>query len=278
MEISDDTWFELQFRGDEALAKYGIPLPSLPSDDVQISFTALCGRTNLKQAFEFYKHVRSISGINKTTKPRIMDFGGGWGRISRFFLRDTDPDHIYIVDTMARAIELLHATNNPCRIIHNQPLPPVPTLTEKFDLIYAYSVFSHLSEEYFRSWTDYLLSVLRPGGYLAFTTRGRFFIEHLAKLHNDKGPHPKMLEEHIRRLREDMPEPDVIRHRYLNGSFQFYPVGGAGELTKDFFGETFIPRGYMEQNFGPLLVDFNDDVPSVDQSVVVLRKPARALA
>ena len=273
MEISDDMWFELQFHADEASEKYGIPLPLLPSDDVQMSFTAHCGRHNLKQAFEFYRYVLSVCNISKARETRIMDFGSGWGRISRFFLRESDPDLIYLVDTMAYAIELLHATDNPCRIIHNQPLPPIINLTEQFGLIYSYSVFSHLSEEYFRRWVDYFMDVLCPGGYLVFTTNGEYFINHLKHLQHDKGPHPKVLEEHIRSLREDMPAPDVIHHRYLNGGFQFYPIGGAAELTKDFFGEAFIPRRYLEQNFGPRLVDFNENVPSVDQSVVVLRKP-----
>ena len=88
MEISDDMWFELQFHADEASEKYGIPLPLLPSDDVQMSFTAHCGRQNLKQAFEFYRYVLSVCNISKARETRIMDFGSGWGRISRIFLRE----------------------------------------------------------------------------------------------------------------------------------------------------------------------------------------------
>ena len=174
---------------------------------------------------------------------------------------------------MAYAIECLRATGNPCRIIQNQPLPPIPELSEKFDLVYSYSVFSHLSEGYFRAWVDYLLGVLRPGGYLAFTTRGQRFINHLEELHKDKSEHTKTLEEHRRRLREEMPTPEEIRRRHLNGLFQFYPIGGARELTSDFFGETFIPKNYIERHFGFLLVQFTEDVPRVDQSVIVLRKP-----
>jgi SAM-dependent methyltransferase len=273
MEISDDEWFELQFNQEGALSKFGIILPKLPSDDVQDGFTAMHGRDNLNQAFEFYRYVCSVSHLAEINKPRMLDFGGGWGRISRFFLKDTDPEHIYIVDTMAFAIDCLHATGNPCRIIHNQPLPPIQGLNEKFDLVYSYSVFSHLSENYFRVWVDYLLGVLRPGGYLAFTTRGHFFINHLEELHKAKTEPPKTLKEHIRRLREEMPTPEEIRRRYLTGLFQFYPIGGAGELTSNFFGETFIPKAYIERHFGSLLVQFTEDVPRVDQSVILLRKP-----
>ena len=90
MEISDDVWFDLQFNQEEGLLKYGIVLPTIPSDDVQDGFTAMHGRDNLSQAFEFYRYVRSVCRLIEIDKPRILDFGGGWGRISRFFLRDTN--------------------------------------------------------------------------------------------------------------------------------------------------------------------------------------------
>jgi hypothetical protein len=43
VNIADDEWFELQFRPEEAFEKCGITLPTLPSDDVQVSFTANVG-------------------------------------------------------------------------------------------------------------------------------------------------------------------------------------------------------------------------------------------
>src|SRR5436305_13071568 len=121
MKINDNEWFELQFSAEEALEKYGIVLPTLPSDDVQVGFTGLCGRDNLEQAFGFYRYVSSVCRINDISGPRILDFGGGWGRVSRFFLRDTKPDCIYIAETRRFAIECLRATGNQCHAIHNQP-------------------------------------------------------------------------------------------------------------------------------------------------------------
>ena len=273
MKIKDDEWFELQFWPEEALKKYGVMLPMLPSDEIQIGFTGLCGRVNLQQAFSFYRYVCSVCQINDIREPRILDFGGGWGRVSRFFLRDTKPECIFIAETREYAIECLRATGDRCHVIHNQPRPPILGLTGLFDLVYAYSVFSHLSEEYLHAWINYLLGVLRPGGYLVFTTRGQCFINHLEHLHRVKNKPNEMLQEHVRRLREELPLPEEVRRRYLNGEFQFYPIGGSGELTTDFFGETFIPIRYIEQNFGSFFVDFNESIPNVDQSVVVLQKP-----
>ncbi len=269
---NDDEWFELQFRPEEALKKYGVMLPTLPSDEVQISFTGLCGRANLQQAFNFYRYICSVCQINDIREPRILDFGGGWGRVSRFFLRDTLPECIFISEVREYAIQCIRATGNRCQVIHNQPRPPILELTGLFDLVYAYSVFSHLSGEYVHAWINYLLGVLRPGGYLVFTTNGQQFIdnlEHLPLETNDPN-----LQELFRRLREDLPLPEEIRRRHLKGEFQFYPLGVGAELTSDFSGETLIPRSYIEKNFISFFVDFNENVPNVDQSVVVFQKPA----
>jgi 2-polyprenyl-3-methyl-5-hydroxy-6-metoxy-1,4-benzoquinol methylase len=273
LQINDAEWYELQFNSERALEKYGIALPQLPSDDVQLGFTGLCGQQNLKQAFSFYRYIVSACQLDRIARPRILDFGGGWGRVSRFFLRETKPEHIYIAETREYAIQCLRDLGDRSNIIHNQPRPPIQGLTEQLDLVFAYSVFSHLSQEYFHAWIDYLLSILRPGGYLIFTTRGQFFINHLEHLHNVRSEAHQMLEEHIRRLREEMPSPEEIRRRYMKGEFQFYPIGGSGELTADFFGETFIPRSYVEQHFDRFFVEFNEHVDHVDQSVVILQNP-----
>jgi Methyltransferase domain len=272
-KIKDDDWFDLQFNPELAVRDYGIALPLLPSDDVQLGFTGLCGRPNLQQAFSFYRHIISACRLDQISEPRILDFGGGWGRVSRFFLRETKPSHIYIAETREWAISCLNDTNSRFQIIHNQPRPPIQNCADKLDLVFAYSVFSHLSQEYFHAWSDYLLGLLRPGGYLVFTTRGQLFINHLQHLHMDKTKPHEVLEEHIRRLREEMPSPGEIRQRYVSGEFQFYPVGGAGELTTDFFGEAFIPRSYIQRHFQQFFVEFNEGVENVDQSVIVLRKP-----
>jgi len=272
LPIDDHTWFELQLKPHEALQTYGISLPALPPDEVQLGFTARAGRANLEQAFSFYQYVRAACTLADIREPRILDFGAGWGRISRFFLRDTKPGHIVVADCMSEAVRWLHATSNPCRIIKNEPRPPIPGISEPLDLVYAFSVFSHLSEEYLQAWIAYFMSCLRPGGHVVFTTRGLQFIDYLEQLQAEAGASPEAVRDHLTRLREQLPPAREVRRRYLNGEFQFYPIGGAGELTSDFFGEALIPRRYLEREYGSTMIDFTDHVPHVDQSVVVLQK------
>ena len=83
--IPDGIWYELQFKPLNALKYCGIQVPGLPPDDVQIRFTGRTGQDNLKQAFSFYQYICSARQLNKINSPKILDFGGGWGRIARFF-------------------------------------------------------------------------------------------------------------------------------------------------------------------------------------------------
>ena len=50
--------------------------------------------------------------------------------------------------------------------------PPLAFASGTFDLVYAFSVFTHLPEPLQRPWLEDLTRVLRPGGRLLFTTQG----------------------------------------------------------------------------------------------------------
>jgi hypothetical protein len=261
--IPDDTWYDLQFEPATTRKYYGVPLPDLPPDDVQLRFTGRTTADNLKQAFSFYLYIRSACPRSNTSSAKVLDFGGGWGRIARCFLRDLPPQQVFIADCLSDSLHWLRATKNPCVIIQNDPLPPIAGLGTDFDLIYAFSVFSHLSEEYANAWINYLMSCLHPGGSLVITTRGHQFIEALKGMHRDGADNY---------LTQKLPRPQEIEARYAKGEFQFYPTGGGGELASGFYGETFIPRTCFEKKYGAQLVRFTEEAKDVDQAVVVLQR------
>lgn len=262
-KLSDDAWFDLQFDPDAARAQYGLALPSFPPDDVQLRFTGLTDRDNLLQARSFYEYAVARSQLRQEENPRILDFGGGWGRVARFFLRDAPARRITVADCLSDSIHWLHETGNPCDIRKNNVLPPIRGIGRGFHLIYAYSVFSHLSPEATRAWLDYLIGLLRPDGWLVITSMARAFLDHLA------GPGRDALTSEYAGL---LPAPEVMRARYEQGEIQFYPTGGGGELSASFYGISFLPRRYFAENYGSILVDFTEDVPRVNQAVVALRK------
>jgi SAM-dependent methyltransferase len=54
--------------------------------------------------------------------------------------------------------------------------PPLPFADESFGFVYAFSVFTHLSEELQVAWIDESRRVLRPGGYLLISTLGEYYV------------------------------------------------------------------------------------------------------
>ena len=72
-----------------------------------------------------------------------------------------------------------------------------------------------------------------------------------------------------------LPSPEIIREEYEKGVFQFYSAAGGGELTEDFYGETWIPREWLEERYislGFSACDFYTEFKTIDQCVFVLTK------
>lgn len=98
---------------------------------------------------------------------RILDFGSGYGRLSRFLPFAFPGSQITVSEVKPKALRFqreyfgfetfLHAESP-----HTVKLPPS-------DLIIAISVFSHLPEAFTRDWLDHLMKCLAPGGRLFLT-------------------------------------------------------------------------------------------------------------
>jgi SAM-dependent methyltransferase len=54
--------------------------------------------------------------------------------------------------------------------------PPLPYADESFDLAYALSVFTHLTEDAQHAWVHELSRTLKPGGYLVISTLGEHYL------------------------------------------------------------------------------------------------------
>ena len=107
----------------------------------------------------------------------VLDFGCGCGRVTRYW--DDFDGEVAGSDLDGGAIEWCRANLGFARFERNALAPPLAFDRESFDLVYALSVFTHLTEELQLSWRDELLRVLRPGGLLLLTTHGRSYAPRL---------------------------------------------------------------------------------------------------
>ncbi len=107
----------------------------------------------------------------------VLDFGCGCGRVTRWW-SDFD-GAVSGSDVNGKAIEWCREQLAFASFARNALSPPLTFDAESFDLVYALSVFTHLTEELQLGWRDELLRVLRPGGLLLLTTHGRSYVPRL---------------------------------------------------------------------------------------------------
>ena len=110
----------------------------------------------------------------------ILDFGCGCGRVLRWW-KYLERASIYGTDCNHKLIDWCRLNLTFAQFETNDLDPPLSYTDEKFDLIYALSIFTHLPELLQLSWINELWRILRPGRYLLVTTHGGHYIGRLTK-------------------------------------------------------------------------------------------------
>ena len=109
----------------------------------------------------------------------VLDFGCGCGRVTRWW--SDFPGDVAGSDVSGPAIDWCR-TNLPFgRFERNALAPPLVFEDDTFDLVYAPSVFTHLTADLQLAWRDETRRVLRPGGMLLLTTHGRSYVPRLGE-------------------------------------------------------------------------------------------------
>ncbi|MGH9279486.1 MAG: class I SAM-dependent methyltransferase [Acidimicrobiales bacterium] len=271
--VDDRQWLWLNTAGlrrEPALA--GL-LPGMPDTSVQLEYTGTAGDRIMREAWNFYRlvrdsHDRYSRGARLGRSTDVLDFGCGWGRVIRFFLRDVEPAHLRGIDCDGDAIAICRGTNRWCSFAEVAPLPPSAFDDGSLDVVYAYSVYSHLSEEAHDRWLDEFHRVLRPGGTLVLTTRPRSFIELCAWLRSPEAAGSPA--SHLVSGGAFLDTAAALA-RYDAGEYCF---SHRGPSDPPHFGETCIPRPYVEANWTSRfeLLEFIDDLTTVPQVVTVMRR------
>jgi SAM-dependent methyltransferase len=101
----------------------------------------------------------------------VLDFGCGCGRVMRHF--HSLKIDLYGVDYNAKLIDWCKRNLPFANFEVNELQPPLAFSDAMFDLIYAFSVFTHLRESDQVAWLAELSRTLKPGGYLLLTTHGK---------------------------------------------------------------------------------------------------------
>ncbi len=151
----------------------------------------------LDQAIEYYfsdghnsaeklRHILITKcGYDERQKVRLLEFASGFGGVTRHIPIVIPYADVVASDIHAQAINFIkNILKIPAVISTSRPEEFVTS--EKFDVVFALSFFSHMPKNTFSDWLSKLASLLNPNGYLIFTTHGKISTKHFQKFDFDE--------------------------------------------------------------------------------------------
>jgi len=158
----------------------------MASEEVQKNWTGNSGIALLGQTTSF---VRLAAYNYRTLRGRgieggaVLDFGCGYGRIIRLLYFFTSPANIWGVDPMKESIDICRGDGLQAHLAVSDYLPTtLPVENAIFDLIYAFSVFTHLSERAATLALSTLRRYVARDGLLVITIRPKEYWDQLDRL------------------------------------------------------------------------------------------------
>jgi len=268
--LNDETWLWMNTTGRRRRKAIARLLPKMPEVSIQELYTGSSGDVTLREGFDAYKIFKNsyetyVGPIGSCRA--VLDFGCGWGRIIRFFLK-----RLSGVDHAPQAIRICQETNEWSKFTLIEPKPPTELTPQSFGLIYLYSVFSHLPEEMHWMLLNEFHRLLVPGGMLIATTRARDFVHYCKALRDD--PQLNGKPDSLRRTARIFGDVDATLSAYDSGLYCYECYGSEGRWS--FWGEACIPKGYVERRWQEIfdVCDYIDDRRACPQNVIVARKRA----
>ena len=225
------------------------------------------GLTDAKALIEYYRRLANANG-----PATVLDFGCGCGRVLRFlsqlpdisaFGSDVNPDHVAwcrlaLPQTTVKA---------------NGPLPPLDYESESFDFVYAYSVFTHLSERAMFAWLDELGRVIKPGGIVLLTTHGEKIIRFIINNENVRRSF-RMTTQEVSDLLRQLPSLGFVFRRRDEEQLKRTKVG-------DDYGVSFMHESYIREHWPRDIFEIVEFIPAglcerhdivLDQDIVLMRR------
>lgn len=155
----------------------GLPLPPAllrarsGPQHADASFFLRSGRRHA----DLLRELLAEQGTDLETLEALLDFGCGCGRVLRHWsaLAGTRRCGCDVNET---AVAWCSENLPFAEVVLTEAPPPLPYADKTFDLAYALSVFTHLTEEAQHAWVRELGRTLRPGGYLVISTLGEHYL------------------------------------------------------------------------------------------------------
>ncbi|HVV32347.1 MAG TPA: class I SAM-dependent methyltransferase [Caulobacterales bacterium] len=258
--LSEAEWSQMWLR--QAEHNDVADLPRVASAERQRLLHGVSGEQPMRGALQFRRFVLDFIGA-VGADARLVDFGCGWGRHVRVFLKDFAPHNMFGVDIDADNIALCRELLPDVNFLRCQEGAPLGIASGSVDLAISFSVFSHLSEASARFWLNELARITKPGGSIIVTSWGKALFDIVERIKRT-GETSVPWEHNIARAFVNF---DEIGPRYAAGEYIFGRHGNSGSLDPDLYGISLMPKQWVERNAPVTLRAFVDDPKVLPQAV-----------
>ena len=212
-------------------------IPTMPEPAMQQTWVSVSGLDAMLEAAEFLRIVRQMQSRFMPHTPigetRVLDFGCGWGRITRLLSKDWPATKIFGCDPSEDAIGVCKNSGVIGTFAVSDSANRALVFEEPFDIVLAFSIFTHFSEPLHRTTLETLARSIPSGGMLIATIRPRF------SLRTRPGwPRSPELSEM---------ELASMLARYDGGQYVFEPLSLPVEGAD--WGNSWIPCAYIEREW-----------------------------
>jgi ubiquinone/menaquinone biosynthesis C-methylase UbiE len=275
--LTDEEWHDVVVRSIVEPVIDGVRMPGFPDPAIQALYTSTQWEETLAEAFSFFRIAKGAAaavGRPLHRDAKLLDFGVGWGRIARMFMKDIAGDNIYGVDVDPQILDLCRELMPSGHYSLTGNDEPLPFEDATFDVATAFSVFSHLSPKTHVVALNELHRVLRPNGLLVLTTLSRGFIDECyAATSNPESS--DWARERAQLVSTTFPDWRTRLLAHEPSEFFYLPAGGGFEWTgPEHYGWSMITVEYAKEHWTDRfdIVDHIDDPSVFKQACFVLQK------
>jgi len=158
--------------GKRTRADDGLPLPPARMR-AQVGPLHADARFFLESGRHNAELIRSLVPLEEVNA--LLDWGCGCGRVLRHW-SDQQGMRVYGCDINPKMVDWCNENLPFADVVVNELTPPLPYGQAELDLVYAFSVMTHLSEELQHEWVSECRRVLKPGGSFVFSTLGEHYV------------------------------------------------------------------------------------------------------
>jgi SAM-dependent methyltransferase len=263
-DLDDDLWsllLTLDYEGWPGIRSY---LPGLPDPALQQMWNGTSGTALAAQSVCFYRKLKEMQdrhGRRGIDRARVLDFGCGWGRLTRMLARDVEPGRLFGCDPVEEILEVCRENRVPAKLARSEFLPESLPFGKKFDLVFSFSVFTHISEAAHLASLNAIHAGLKEDGLLVVTVRPPAYLDFnplMAPAAEALGP------DRDRALQQ--PRCIFVPHQT-----EGHPQFEGGRMS---YGETVITLPYVREKWAPMfeLLDVSVLTGDMYQVALTLRK------